>query len=252
MKLLIITFFLLLSIHISAQENDLEKKLGHDTFPYLTTLKNAVANRDTVLIGAVMLLRGKHYEAQKMRREAIREYNKAYQLDSTRFKIASVYAKNVKLGMDAEHSTVLSQIEEESSRRTAVTRSVVVTTAAVAQAYNESKNQTSEAGSSSSGGFTTSNTNNNTTSSSPIIDNGQVCPICKGRGKCSGSDNKYCLGSKKCQYCGGNGYYFSYGNKVMCSNCNTPGNNIKNIRGDGVCSYCHGTGVCHKCGGLKK
>lgn len=55
MKLLITTFFLLLSIHISAQENDLEKKLGHDTFPYLTTLKNAVENRDTVLIGAVML-----------------------------------------------------------------------------------------------------------------------------------------------------------------------------------------------------
>lgn len=143
MKLLITTFFLLLSIHISAQENDLEKKLGHDTFPYLTMLKNAVENRDTVLIGAVILLRGKHYEAQKMRREAIREYNKAYQLDSTRFKIASVYAKNIKLGMDAEHSTVLSQIEEESSRRTAVARAVVVTTAAVAQAYNESKNQTS-------------------------------------------------------------------------------------------------------------
>ena len=42
-----------------------------------------------------------------------------------------------------------------------------------------------------------------------------------------------CLGSGKCSTCNGKGWYYGFGNQVLCPNCDSNHN--------GVCSHCHGT-----------
>ena len=90
----------------------------------------------------------------------------------------------------------------------------------------------------------------------PGGDSGQKCKYCLGYTDCrnyfySPNDKYYCHGSRKCQWCGGDGWqdgmFGSGPNSIACSACNTPGSG--NVGGDGKCGYCGGTGICHHCHG---
>ena len=84
---------------------------------------------------------------------------------------------------------------------------------------------------------------------------GGKCKWCLGNGKCysyinSTNDKYFCHGSGKCQWCNGDGWYYGLlFKKMMCTNCNKPGNDQKGILGDGKCSWCGGTGTCKHCNG---
>lgn len=276
-KLFLVLFLILLCSKVTAQNNYLEENIGNDSFPYQVTLRKAVANKDTLLIGNVLILRGLYYEKKKMRREAVREYNKAYQLDRVRFKNALDYANNVKAGMNADHATALSEIEAENDRRRGNAFAVVKTAAVVAEAANEANKQsndnnysnatttsvtphTSSRSTSSSGDYTTydnssaSTANSNTSyrssssthkrtqtnSSSPAY---IACSKCNGKGrvqcsKCNGTGRVKCVG------CGGRGYASLAYKDRDCIYCNRKGTVRCTKCSDGkiICYTCNGRG----------
>lgn len=82
-------------------------------------------------------------------------------------------------------------------------------------------------------------------------DSRRKCAVCKGTGICS-LTIYHCQGSKKCHYCGGDGWDSLFGDPFPCSACNIPGYTTSTgveVPGDGKCGFCGGTGDCRSCGG---
>ena len=79
------------------------------------------------------------------------------------------------------------------------------------------------------------------------------CATCGGSGRCDNvkmlytTRKYYCLGSGRCQWCGGTGHIKgALGDWIRCNSCN---GKLNNDYGDGKCGKCGGSGECKDCGG---
>ncbi|MEM0368799.1 MAG: hypothetical protein QXN57_05090 [Desulfurococcaceae archaeon] len=81
----------------------------------------------------------------------------------------------------------------------------------------------------------------------------ELCPECKGTGKCSNCNG---TGKTICPKCGGDGYYQGIGLYHGCATCGGGGESVyayKVTKGSGfvTCKKCIGSGVCPTCKGFR-
>ncbi|MEM4977399.1 MAG: hypothetical protein QXT64_08755, partial [Desulfurococcaceae archaeon] len=81
----------------------------------------------------------------------------------------------------------------------------------------------------------------------------ELCPDCKGTGKCSSCNG---TGKMVCPKCNGDGYYYEIGRYYGCATCGGKGASYRAYevtKGSGfvTCRKCSGTGVCPTCKGFR-
>ena len=253
MRIILTILLLFYVLGTNAQQNN-EQIIIDDTFPYENTMNYANEHNDKVLMGAAYIARGEYYELHNKRREAIREYKKAYSQDQIKYNFANDRVKRIKSDMEADHRRALSQIYDESEKRGNVFRAIVTAGVAAAEIIAEQSNTSSNTNYSSTSSSSTSSSSTSSINNSTI--KRQTCPKCRGQKICIGFvgldsqlSKMYCRGKIACQACGGRGEVrATYGQTgwVPCVYCNS---RSKNNIGDGICGSCHGTGVCSKCNG---
>lgn len=264
--------FFLMSTTIMAQQNDdYDHIIALDQFPYETVITAANKEGDKILLGKAYMARGEYYEIQNMKREAIREYKKALELDGKTFTYAQIRINKIKGGMNHEISEMQKKeqqaLEEqrrawqlEQEQKTPEERAAELAEAlqTISNAFSSSKGGNSRSNNQNlntdnGGGASYGNDNNNSDVSQNNTNNKRLCPICRGRKICISFSYavrsvEYCHGKKRCQVCGGSGLVkqtFGLPGMNPCSYCNSR----TKVKGDGLCGKCHGTGLCHNCNG---
>lgn len=274
MRLLATLFTLLfLNCNIQAQVSDnYANIIATDQFPYERTIQQANNDGDKILLGEAYIARGEYYERQNKRREAIREYKKAYGLDNSFFLYANNRINQIKNRMNSQRDSVQGVINQETANRAENFQLFMSSVDAVGQiqqavsqktASSRSSNQTTyssnstrTSNSSYSNSYSTSNNNSSYSTTNQKTEKAKrKCPICDGGGKCytthgvvSEIYKQYCRGDGKCHACGGEGRLSSgFGNGyIQCTYCD---GTLNKYLGNGVCGKCHGTGKCHRCNG---
>lgn len=250
-KIKILTLILINSfISIMAQQVYEPVIIANDAFPYKNTIISASEQNDKELLGRAFMARGEYYESHQKKREAMREYKRAFQHDSQLYVIANERIANIKKAMESRlHPSV-----------TFITYTGVTNADNTNTASNGAENvQPQLIGSGGNTGLYNNmpviGTNTQVVGTNPANNNGRVCPVCQGQKICisfAGSvaqQNKmYCHGKKVCQNCLGKGVVpagYGQSGTVPCTYCNSRRNNV----GDGWCGKCHGTGLCYRCNG---
>ena len=264
MKRILLFLFLATVLCTSHSQNKSQAilQIEKDHFPYEESLAIANRNKDKVLAGTVFLARGLYYEDQGKRREAIKEYGKAYDVDTVMFLSAKERIDSIRNSMNDEHKQLLTNIEVEEAKSGAILGAVLfgmVAAVEVAAAYQNADNvntgtvapinTTSYQSNSTAQVY---NPTENTINSAPTAKNKTVCPVCGGKKICTTVHStyykEYCQGSTKCSNCNGSGlmnYIFGAG-EIKCSYCDE---SLTPNKGNGVCHKCHGTGECSRCNG---
>ena len=264
MKRILMFLFLATVLCTSHSQNKSQAilQIEKDQFPYEESLAIANRNKDKVLAGTVFLARGLYYEDQGKRREAIKEYGKAYDVDAVMFSSAKQRIDSIRNNMNDEHKQLLTNIEKEEAKSGAILGAVLVgmvAAAEVAAAYQNADNvNTSTVASNNTTSYQYNSTaqvynpTENTINSASTAKNRTVCPVCGGKKICTTVHStyykEYCQGSTKCSNCNGSGRMsgmFGLGD-IRCTYCDE---SLTTELGNGKCHKCHGTGKCSRCNG---
>ena len=269
---LVFLLSLLLPIGPYAQQDDERSMIiSNDQFPYEVSIQKANEMGDKILLGKAYVARGEYYEARNLKRESIKEYNKAYSINSTVFLYAHEKIQAIKNGMNKrisetqvrERELAIKRFEERERRmqNAAAISNLGNAIQSMANSKNTSKSnsqhQTTTNNARNTSSYSSSSYNSNSSSSSTYnnANKQRKCNICGGSGNCYSTIGavteiykQYCRGDGKCHACGGTGrlsamYTSGY---IRCTYCDKARN--QNY-GNGICGKCHGTGKCHRCNG---
>ena len=155
----------------SIRNTSVSQLLENDSFPYEKTIKLAAERNDSTLLGIALIARGEYYEEQNKRREAIREYNKAYTLNHETFEFALLRAEKIKQEMIGEQNQALNQLSEEKEAREAEIMAILQATTEAMATYNAMKGNATSSNTQTQSSYVVNNTNtvnnSSTTSNSP-------------------------------------------------------------------------------------